>query len=274
MPSSHHLQINDTRFHFLTHGDGPALLLVHAGVADARMWHPLMDLLGGTFHTIAPDLRGYGWSELRPGPYAHHDDLAGLLEHLGIESAGVVGNSFGGKVALEFGVTHPSRVSWIGALAPPLPGWDWSDEVRAFSDAEDAAIEAGDLDAAVRANVEMWCVGPKRSSNDVPNDFKDHVATMQRRAFEVQIEGEKIEPPPEEGAIEDLTARLSGLRMPTFVAVGDRDVDDFISIAEHAAATIPGAEHAVVRDAGHLLPSEQPNEVARLISDFAARTVS
>src|SRR5256885_3985448 len=90
-------------------GAGPAVVLVHAGIADRRMWRPLTDLLASRHRVVAYDLRGYGESTPPTPSLAHHDDLVGLLDALGIEHATLVGCSFGGAVAVDTALAYPDR---------------------------------------------------------------------------------------------------------------------------------------------------------------------
>src|SRR5690349_24464338 len=92
-------------------GTGPAVLLLHSGVTDRRMWDPLVTALSHSFRVVRPDLRGFGDSPLPSEEYADADDLDVLLDHLGITDAAVVGSSFGGRVAPELATAHPGRVS-------------------------------------------------------------------------------------------------------------------------------------------------------------------
>ena len=69
-----------------------------------------MDALSAEHRVVRPDLRGFGESPLPGGPFSHVEDVRALLDHLGVERAAVVGNSFGGRVALDFALAHPERV--------------------------------------------------------------------------------------------------------------------------------------------------------------------
>src|SRR3954454_23810643 len=91
-------------------GEGNPLLLIHAGVCDRRMWEPQWRALTERHRTVRCDLRGFGDSPLSAGRFNHADDVLGLLDALGIDRAGVVGASFGGRVALELAATWPQRV--------------------------------------------------------------------------------------------------------------------------------------------------------------------
>src|SRR6266508_3963747 len=134
------------RLHYDDVGSGPAIVLVHAGIADSRMWDEQVAAFSDAFRVVRYDIAGYGRSPLRGGPFSHWRDLVALLDELGIEQAALVGNSFGGRIALDVAIAAPERVSALVLVAPGLGGWDWSAEMRRFDELEDEALEAGDLD--------------------------------------------------------------------------------------------------------------------------------
>ena len=237
-----------------THGDGPAVLLVHEGVADRRMWRGQVPVLARDHRVVAVDLRGFGETLHASGPFSNVDDLREVLDELGIERATVVGGSFGAKVSLGFAVTHPERVERLVLCPPVLPGWEWSERVRRGWQEEEEAFEAGDLDRATEVNLELWVDGPNRGSDAVDPDLRDLVRTMQRHAFELP----EPDPPPEPAP--DPDARLADVRVPTLVVVGDQDVEDFLAMAEAAAAGIPGARKVVIEGAAHVVALEKPQE--------------
>ncbi|GAA1736006.1 hypothetical protein GCM10009809_33980 [Isoptericola hypogeus] len=141
----------------------PAVLLLHAGVADRRMWDAVAPPLAHAFRVIRPDLRGFGASPL-PGPgsaeaYTNADDLAALLDDVGVPDAVVVGCSYGGRVALELAARHPARVRELVLLCPAAPGVPDTAASEAFDADEARLLDAGDVEGAVRLNVATW-LGP------------------------------------------------------------------------------------------------------------------
>lgn len=239
-------------------GSGRAVLLLHAGVADRRMWQPLTPGLRHAFRVLRPDLRGFGDTPLPGGPYADADDVAALFDHLGITSAAVVGSSLGGRVALELATLHPDLVDSLVLLCPGLRGVEPTPDAEAFDDAEEQLLEAGDVEGAVRLNVETW-LGP---AADLAT--REALAAMQRRAFEVQLAADAVEPPPAPRRVEVDPAAIA---VPTLVVAGAHDLDHFRNVAEHLAARIPGAEHLVLDWAGHLPALERPDAVQTLLLD-------
>ncbi|MEX2195648.1 MAG: alpha/beta hydrolase [Thermoleophilaceae bacterium] len=233
-----------TVLHHEPAGAGRELLLVHAGVADMRMWEPQWGALAERFRVLRCDLRGFGGSPPGDAPYSHVGDLVELLDHVGFRSPAVIGASYGGKVAIDLALAEPERVSALVLAAPALADHDWSEQAEAFDAAEEEALERGDIDAAVELNLRTW-VGVEA--------LHETVAPMTRRAFELQLDAgaEELEPP---------AARLAGLRAPTLVLVGDRDLPDFGAIAQRIAAEAPGARTDVLPGAAHLLTMERPGE--------------
>jgi 3-oxoadipate enol-lactonase len=255
--------------HHEAHGEGPPVLLVHAGVADLRMWAGIIEPLSREHRVVACDLPGFGRSPLRPGRVSPAAELSGLLDDLGIDRVAVVGASYGGTVALELALRQPGRVRALALLNASIgEPFDWGEDVRAFGEAEDAALAAGDVEAAVELNVRMWVDGPRRGPDAVDPAVRALVATMQRDAFAAELgadaEGEELDPPVGE--------RLAEIRAPALVVVGEEDVADFGRIAERLAAELPAARGVVtVAGAAHLPALERPDAVAGLLLEFLAR---
>ncbi len=250
--------------------DSPAVVLLHAGVADRRMWDAVVPSLRHRFRVVRPDLRGYGDTPLGiddgadgDDGYTNAGDVAGLLDELGIGDAAVVGASFGGQVALELASAYPARVRELVLLCPAAPDVADTAASEAFDAEEDRLLEEGDVAGAVRLNVETW-LGP-----DADDEARASLATMQRRAFEVQLAAEVAasaagmpEPGPREVAVD-----LPGVRVPTYVVSGVHDMDFLRACAAHVAAQVPGAEHTVLDWAGHLPVLERPDAVRALLLD-------
>ena len=256
-----------TVLHHAVRGDGPPVLLVHAGIADSRMWDPFADhLVAAGRRVVTCDLRGFGRTPLTPGVVSNPADLLALLDHLAIDRAAVVGASFGGLQALDLALRAPDRVSALVLLGSALDEFDASPALDALDAAEEAAVEAGDLDAAAEANVRFWVERPgERPADDVDPAIVALVRTMQRDAFAAQIDVDAAldEPDP------PVARRLREVAMPTLVVVGADDVADFAAIAQRLAGEIPGAGPVVtIARAAHLPALERPAETAAAVLDF------
>ncbi|PWG08198.1 alpha/beta hydrolase [Streptomyces sp. V2] len=245
-------------------GDGPPVVLVHAGVADHRMWDGIVPALAERYEVVRYDLRGFGESAPPTGPFREVEDLARLLDHLGHSRVRLVGASWGGRVALDFTLAYPDRVQALAMLTAPWPGYAWSDEMVAYDEAETAALEAGDLDEAVRINLEMWLRGPARSWGEVGEGLAEELRAPMRTLLAHQgVVGEHSQGPG--------NGDLASISVPTLVGLGKLDVPDFQDIARRYATEIPGAELVEFTDAAHLIAMDVPGQVGAVLGEFLGR---
>src|SRR5260221_9539684 len=100
----------DSRIHYETAGAGPALVFVHAGVSDRRMWDPQFETFAADYQVIRFDLRGFGKSKITDGAYSNRADLSRVLDTLGVKKAVLVGCSMGGATALDYALEQPEAV--------------------------------------------------------------------------------------------------------------------------------------------------------------------
>jgi 3-oxoadipate enol-lactonase len=247
-------------------GEGPALVLVHEGICDSRMWDGQWETYARSFRVLRCDLRGFGRTPLEPGRFSNARDVIEALELNGFERIALVGVSLGGRVALEVAVARPELVTALVLVAPGLPGHDWSKETVAGWEEEEAAWKAGDIDAAVEINLRMWVDGPRRKPEDVDPTVRERVAKMQRRAIELQLPvGDDAE---EELLVPDLVQRLGEIDLPTLVLVGDEDMPDMHEIADQLEREIPGARRATIACTAHVPSLERPREFDELVLRF------
>jgi 3-oxoadipate enol-lactonase len=213
------------------------LLLLHAGGMDSRMWRPLRDELGDGLAVLAPDLA-----------CAPVDEALAVLDGHGVERAIVVGASAGGNGALELVTRAPERVAGLVLFAATLFDHAFSPQIREFWAAEEALVEAGDIEGAVALNVRAWVRDPAVAGL---------VETMVRDDLSRGDGGE----------IPELPIDLAGIRVPTLAVSGGLDFPDFAAMADRIVATVPGAHRAEVPDAGHLIALERPRAAADLVRD-------
>jgi pimeloyl-ACP methyl ester carboxylesterase len=242
-------------------GIGKPLVLLHAGVADRTIWREHLEPLAEAgYRVIAIDLPGFGDAPVPPGAQAPWEDVLRTLKELGVDRAAVVGNSFGAAVALRAAAVAPAAVCALVLVSVPPLDTDPSPELEAAWAAEEAALERGDTDGAVAAVVEAW------TQPDAPTELRERVASMQRRALEIQIAAGDVDEAAD--PLEQHPEALSDLRIPVLLAVGEQDMPDFKRAAEELEATLPQARSAVIEGAGHLAPLEAPGAFRRLVLEF------
>lgn len=247
---------------FDVHGEGPAVALVHAGVADSRMWEPQLRTFSESHRVVRVDLPGFGESPFEDDVVSYRGAIREALDGAGVERAALVGTSLGGRSVLELALDSPERVSALVLVGPGLDDHDWSEQVEAFGAEEEAALDRGDLEAAVSANLRLWLAGPRRELDAVDPHLRELVAEMQRQAFRLSkghddLRADRLDPP--------ASARLAEVRVPTLVLTGDEDVEDIHSIADRLERAIPDAERATIADAAHLPSLERPDEFDRIV---------
>lgn len=246
-------------------GDLP-IILVHAGVADRRMWNPLWERLIHDRDVVRLDLRGFGESVERPrGELSPVGDAIDTLTALGITRGHLVGASFGAGVAVEVALTGPGLVASLLLCAPggSLIA-ELTPDLTAFVEAERAALARHDLDAAVEANLHWWVDGPHRRGASVDPHVRARVGRMQRLVFEVQkdwddLQETELDPP----ALE----RLGEITCPTTVLVGGLDLDAIQTAAEAVVGGVAGARRVDWPGTAHLPSLERPDDFLALVRE-------
>jgi pimeloyl-ACP methyl ester carboxylesterase len=267
-----YVSIHDAQLYYDIHGpaDGPLnahpLLLVHAGVADARMWDAQLPDFAQEYRVIRLDLRGFGRTAMPGGSYSNHADLRGLLDYLEVDRAHVVGLSFGGRVALDFALSYPDRLDRLVLASPSVGGEPLTERLETFSEEEDAALERGDLAAATELNLRLWVDGPFRTADQVDPAVRAAVYAMQLAAFQLPMpadaHSERLTPP----AIE----RLAEVHAPVLVLAGTLDLPEKIELAQRVAEEMPDARLELFAGAAHMINMEQPARFNQAVLAFLA----
>jgi pimeloyl-ACP methyl ester carboxylesterase len=260
-------KINGIRLAYEEYGRGNplALLLIHGFPLDGRMWRGQIAALSEVAHVIVPDLRGHGRSEVPPGPYTmeqHADDMAALLDHVGVERAVIGGLSMGGYVVFAFWRRYRTRVRGLTLL-----------DTRAEPDSEDARANR---DASMR---KVQADGAAAFAEDMlprvlaPTSLADPgIADEARRIMAGQSVGGIV------GALGGLRDRsdsrplLPEIGVPVLVVGGAEDTLTPPADMETMAAAMPDAQVVIIPRAGHLSPLEQPAAVSEALIHFLAQT--
>ena len=154
--------VNGTRLFYEVKGTGPAVVLIHGGQLDCRMWDGQFAAFSRDFRVIRYDVRGYGGSFQPDMLYSDAEDLAGLLDYLKVDKAHIVGLSLGGRIAIDFAVAHPARVASLTLAGPGLSGYEPPDgaetDLRMWNIIKAARDEGPDQ--ATRAVAERPLHGP------------------------------------------------------------------------------------------------------------------
>lgn len=233
------------------------LVLVHGHPFDGSMWWPQVEhFTKAGANVVAPDLRGYGASEVVPGITTldvFAKDLATLMDELGMEQAVLAGLSMGGQIVLEFHRLFPERVLGL-VLADTFAQAETEDGKRLRNEMADRLLREGM--AGYAAEVLDRMVAPHNT------EAAAHVLRMMRDA------------PPEGAAAAlrgraerpDYTGMLPEIAVPTLVVVGRDDEFTPVADAQFMRDRIPGAALTIVEGAAHMPNLERPEEFNRAMA--------
>ena len=247
-------------------------MLLHAGVADRRMWRAQVGALAAAgFRAIAYDRRGFGETLHADDEYSHVGDLVAVLDACAPHARAIlVGCSQGGRIAIDAALARPARFRGLALVAPAISG---APEPSSFPPAIEAWIErveraeaANDTDGINALEAHAWLDGPLAREGRVGGAARERFLAMNEIALRAEVRGTETEPPPAWG-------RLGGIALPTLVAWGDLDFPSVAEACEHLVATIRGARRHVFAGAAHLPNLEHPAGFNRMLLEFCASCV-
>ncbi len=256
--------VNGAQVYYEIAGEGEPLVLVHAGIADGRMWDGQVGAFARRYRVIRYDMRGFGKTAMVEGPYSHHEDLRGLLDALGVGRAVLVGCSMGGGAVLDFALRHPERVGALVLVGSAVGGFEGDFEPPEQWDELVAADEAGDLGRVSELEVRIWVDGPRRRPESVDASVRDLVREMNLIALQNEASGLGEELPPDPPAVD----RLTEIVAPALILVGDSDQPMTLAAADLLARELPNAREAVMTGTAHLPNMERPEEFNRILLDY------
>jgi pimeloyl-ACP methyl ester carboxylesterase len=263
----------DTRVHMLEAGSGEPVVILHGGAGIGAEHIPVIPRLAQRFRVILPDRPGHGLSDqfgyrgldLRQ---ASVEFVGGLLDELGIERATLVGNSFGGFMAICFALAHPERVSKlvilgffpgfdrklpaimrlmvtpvIGSLLGRTIGRPSTRNTRMFF----SKLIVAHIDRMPDELVELETIHSRRHGNGIAELFR---AGLTPRGFRPRyVVGDQ----------------LCKLQIPTSFVWGEHDAFMSIQQGQAAATLVPGSRFVMIPDAGHMPCTDQPEATAALL---------
>ncbi|HET6952597.1 MAG TPA: alpha/beta hydrolase [Acidimicrobiales bacterium] len=248
----------------------PPVLLLHPGVGDLRCWHRIAAEVAGTHRPISFDRRGYGSTTCEPEAFSHVDDAVAVLDAAGAGPAAVVvGNSMGGRVAVELALAHPDRVAGLVLIAPSVRGARYDEPlsaaVKRLEDAIDAAEEAGDLDQVNKLEAWLWLDGPDQPEGRVGGGARALFLDMNGTALAAPDPGPEIEA---EAGGTPAWDRLDQIGVPALVTVGELDLPDVRQRTEETARRLAGSRFVVLPGVAHLPQVEGSEVLTRELRSF------
>ena len=246
-------------------GDGPPIVLLHAGVVDSRVWEPFVPLLTSAgYRAIRYDARGFGRSMTEDVEFRRVDDLLAVLDAFGAERAALVGNSQGGQIALDLAVTHPDRVAALVQLASGIGGLEvpMSPRDEAVEQRYEEVDQAGDVEALTDFELALWGAGVEQPVERLSPELRAFLRPMFADANEGRPRGRQVPIDPQ------AAERLDQLTMPVLFVHGGLDFSYVELFGRHLEANVPNARLVVLPGVAHLVAVEAPEETARLVLDL------
>jgi pimeloyl-ACP methyl ester carboxylesterase len=226
-PDTGTLSTSDGTIYYETLGKGSAIVFIHGGYGDCRMWDGQFQALATDFQVIRYDHRGFGRSSVPQDPYSPVKDLLSLLEKLNVGRAHLVGNSMGGSLAIDFALKHPERVASLVIVASGPRGLPVPQEAI---DRVVAVFKAAEAEGLERA-VELWLAHPMVAVSSKKAGVREQLRAMvndNRAIFRMkQWPSEAMNPP--------AAKRLKEIRIPTLVVIGGQDTEVNRRMGEEAA---------------------------------------
>jgi 2-hydroxymuconate-semialdehyde hydrolase len=247
-------------------GSGPTVVLVHGsgpGVSAWANWRLTIPALAEQFDVVAPDVVGFGFTD-RPAGFhysldAWREHLLGFMDALGVERFSIVGNSFGGGLAISMAVHAPDRVERLvlmGACGVSFPLTEGLDRVWGYEPSLEAMRDLLDIFAFDRSLVTDE-LALMRYEASVRPGFQESFSAM----F----------PPPRQNGVDDLATpeeQIRGIRRPTLVVHGRDDRVIPLDNAYRLLQLVDDSRLHVFGRCGHWTQIEHAEEFNRLVADF------
>lgn len=262
-PLARQVKVDGVRLNVVEAGDGPGLVLLHGLSATHANWEHTLAAFADRWHVVAPDLPGHGDSAKPDAPYTL-DFYAGVVRSLGralgLEDAVVIGNSLGGAIAIELGLTYPR---WTRALVLAAPAGGFGIAIRMLRRVIGAAAGPGVLRLALPLALDR-CFYDRGSA----------ACAERRRLLALRLAHEDFPAFARavsrslEAAVAEGSRRLAAITQPTLVVWGRQDRMVALAGSRRVLREIPHARLAVVDRCGHLPMLERPAEFNGAVAEF------
>ena len=246
-------------------GSGPGVVLVHAGIADARMWDPQWDRLVAEHRTARYDTRGFNRTTTEDVPFSNRADVIAVMDAAGIDRAVLVGCSRGGSIALDTALEYPHRVSGLVWVCGGVSGAEVDDlpEAMPLFDRQEALFEAKDWEAMADLDVQIWVDGVGQPPGRAAEPVRSLVRQMCLDTYVKELEeGQPIplDPP--------AVGRLGELRIPVLAIVGLLDLPGTSATASILVDGAADARRIDLPDVAHLPSLERPTWFTETLRSF------
>ena len=259
--NSGYLEVENGKLYYEMAGQGDdTIVFIHDGLVHADVWNEQYSTFSEKFRVVRYDRRGYGRSPMPEEPYSNTEDLREVLDALKIDKAVLIGMSAGGGLAIDFTLSHPDRVSSLVVVGAVVSGFGYSNHFL---------TRGGRLEAADYADPEKLLnyfvrEDPYEIAPQNTQVREELWALLESYPQNIDFSKNRLALPPDRQAIDI----LNEIHVPTLVVVGEFDIPDVFVHAGAIESGIPFAQKIIVRNAGHLVPLEQPEAFNEQVVEF------
>jgi 3-oxoadipate enol-lactonase len=258
------LDVENGKIYYQECGSGSqTVVLLHDGVTDSAVFDSVWPAFCKSFHAIRYDRRGHGRSPESTTWYTETEDLFSLLRHLGISNTVLVGSSHGGELSIDFTLQYPRMVEGLVLVGAVVSGLPYSDHFLNRGTENSKPFEKSDKSAGIQ----NW-------ANDKYVLGTGHDAARKKLLQLLTANPQDLTHNDYARPMQPALARLHEIRVPSLIVTGDADIPDVHAHAGAIEAGISGSRRIVLRNAGHLLYLELPEEFTNIVIGFIRANAS
>ena len=263
-PSSGYVPVGPDKLYYEVAGQGPVIVCIHDDNLHREVYDDQFAFFSKNYKVIRYDRRGYGRSTAGTVPYTNLDDLNALFTELRIDKACLMGMSMGGRLAVDFALRYPEKVTslvLIGAVVGGLPYTSHMTDRGGRQPQFDTTDPVKYL-----AQARLYYV------TEDPYTIYSENAAAKEKAKRLVLDNPRHPGVSRNEPQETVPAckRLGEIKVPTLILVGEFDIPDVHAHAGALNAGIPGSRRDIIRHAAHLAPLEQPEAFNKVVADFLA----
>src|ERR1041384_6464168 len=262
------IRVNDIQIPYTATRIGRPAVLIHGYPCNRSLWNERVAALSSSYRVIAPDLRGFGESDAAPGTATMNvmaEDVALLLNHLGIARATMAGLSMGGYVALAFYKQLPSRVRAL-VLADTRAHGDTEEGKQTRAQQAEKALNEGMAGIADMMLPKLLTPETVTKRPEIVKRVRDMMLKTKPEGAAAALRGMAER--------DDQTSLLSKITVPTLIVVGAEDAITPVADSEKMNAGVAGSRLVVLENAGHVSNLERTEKFNEALLDFLSESSS
>jgi haloalkane dehalogenase len=272
--TSHHVEVDGTKIHYLSSGDGAPVLMLHGWPTSAHLYRDILPIFGGNRRAIALDLPGYGWSDKPPNTrysFTYYGDvLDGFLNALDIEKTDLVVHDLGGPVGVWWALRNPDKINRLVLLNTLLyPELSWAVKLFGLSVRVPLIRDWMASPAGLRFSMRLGVHNKTNITDEVMRGYEEPLTTKEAKTGLLKgAQGLSMK------GFHEIAENLSTFEGPVRIIYGEHDriLPDVAETMRRVKVQLPKAEITALSNCGHFLQEDDAKEVGELIESFLSAT--